>query len=411
MSFRIHYHSDCSFFAGCENMLVNFLHSDELAACADLSFSYRYSPRYRQGLESRVEKDVPTFPLSLIEYNAVFGRPLHSLSGMLFKLAGLLLLFRLWFLLYNSYVMWRFLGTLGPVDILHVNNGGYPGAGSCMAAVFAARLRGVRRIVYVVNNVAVGYRRPSRWLDYPFDRLVARWVDRFVTGSSYAGSALARVMRLAPERMQCIHNGVRLRQPSECREEFAARLGLPRDRLLLGVVAVLEERKGHRVLLQAMRLLKQRLDAMPLLLVEGHGSELAGLREYVAQNGLGDDVRFLGDEDNVFNLLCAVDFVILPSIRDEDFPNVVIESMGLGKPVIASRLCGTPEQIDDMESGLLVPPGDAGALAEAILTLSRGQEIRQALGGRAREKFAHEFTSGSSVGRYIDLYNELLASG
>lgn len=409
MSPHIHFHSDCSFFAGCENMLVNFSYSEKLAKHAELGFSYRYSVRYQEGLNSRINKDMPIYPLQLVDYNAVFNKSKSRFFRMIFKVLGFLLLFRLWFLFCNIIVMRSFFRSIKHVDILHVNNGGYPGANSCMAAVFAARLCGIKRIIYVVNNVAVDYQRPTRWLDYPLDRLVVRCVDQFVTGSAFAGKVLAKVLRLPQAKIRSIHNGVRLREPSESRVQFTQRLALPDDRWLIGVVAILEERKGHAVLLGALGLLNRRVEKMPLLLIEGAGPERSRLVEYVEHYGLKEDVLFVGEEDNVFNILNSVDLVILPSIRNEDFPNVVIESMGLGKTVVASRLCGTPEQIDHRVNGMLVSPSDADELADAIEELMGNTELVGRLGRSANEKFLKEFTAEVSVGRYIQLYDELLA--
>ncbi len=409
MRLRIHYHSDCSFFAGCENMLVNFFHCDELSGIGSLSFSYRFSRAYQQGLEQRVSKSIPMFALPLIEYNQVVCKVAMVVGKGAARAISLMLLLKIWLLLYNTMVLWGCFRKLKDVDLLHINNGGYPGAGSCMAAVFAGRLCGIRKIVYVVNNIATDYQRPARWIDYPFDRLIARFVCRFVTGSAYAGKALGRVLGLSSGKVINVPNGIRLREASESREEFCERHSLPNDRFLIGVIAVLEKRKGHEVLLEAMKLLKERIGQMPLLLIEGDGPERSRLMKYVESNKLHGEVCFVGVEENVFNILNSVDLVILPSISDEDFPNVVIEAMGLGKAVIASRMCGTPEQIDHLENGILVPPGNADALADAMVELIVNPSLRRRLGVNAREKFSREFTADVAVGRYMELYKKLLA--
>ncbi|MDQ6972623.1 MAG: glycosyltransferase, partial [Mariprofundaceae bacterium] len=248
MKLRLHYYSDCEFFAGCENMLANFFMSDELATIADTCFTYRGSDQYERGFKQRVGKPVKCYPLRVIEPDSFVLKRKYNVTRMMSKLLTHLLLVRYWCLLWNTVIIWRHLGRSGPIDILHVNNGGFPGARSCMAAVFAARLRGVRRIVYVVNNMAVGY-RPGRWLDYPFDCLLVACVDRFVTASLSAGRQLTKVLALSPSRVVSIHNGVGLRAVTESAGDVLSRLSLPKGRPIFGVVAIMEERKGHIYLL------------------------------------------------------------------------------------------------------------------------------------------------------------------
>ena len=93
------------------------------------------------------------------------------------------------------------IGFLGESpDVLHINNGGYPAALSARAAAIAGRLAGVDKIIMVVNNMAVDYHRLSRRFDYPFDRLVVRSVDRFITGSEAASRRLSAVLWLRSKR-------------------------------------------------------------------------------------------------------------------------------------------------------------------------------------------------------------------
>ncbi len=409
---RIHFHSDCEFFAGCENMLANFFRDSRLMNEFEVSFSYRQSAAYDAGFQSRVARKFDVRPLRLkevAEFNAR-TQELPAVMGGLLRLAGRLLLLRYWYLLWNTALLYR---TIGRADLLHVNNGNYPGAYSCMAAVFAARLRGTRRIVYVVNNIAVPYHGIRRWLDYPFDRVVAAAVSKFITASRHAGAALQKVLRLPAAKLVNIHNGIALRAVTESRAETLRRLNIPDTRVLIGVVAILEQRKGHRVLLDAMtRLKKQRGErVLPLIIVEGTGSQLGAIKDYVAAHGLGDDVRLIGSEGNIFNLLNAIDALVLSSVSHEDFPNVVLEAMSLGKPVIGSRLAGIPEQIEHMESGMLVEPGNVVELAAAIDRLGNDAALRRRLGHAAQRRFNEQFTADAAVTKYLSLYRSLLNEG
>jgi len=102
-----------------------------------------------------------------------------------------------------------------------------------------------------------------------------------------------------------------------------------------------------------------------------------------------------------------IDVLILPSIEYEDFPNVVIEAMGLGKPVIASLLAGTPEQVVDGVSGILVEPGNINELSLAIVKMCSNKNTLLKMGLAGRSIFQKKFTSEIAVERYVKLYKTL----
>lgn len=391
-------------------MLVNFFDNDELMKEYEVSFSYRQSTAYDTGFRNRIKRafDVRPLPLKdVAQFNAATEK-LPRFLGSLCRVSARLILLRYWFLAWNTTLLYR---TIGSPEILHINNGNYPGAYSCMAAVFAARLRGVTRIVYVVNNIAIPHNTIRRWLDYPLDVLVAKLVTVFVTASGHAGRELQTVLRLPKFQVVNIHNGITPRSVSAIRAKTLERLGITGSRFLVGVVAILEKRKGHIVLLEAMcRLKKQSRDAAPpLIMIEGTGSEFDTLRHYVLEHYLDNDVKFIGNESNIFDFMTAMDAIALPSISHEDFPNVVIEAMSLGKSVIATQLAGIPEQIDHLVNGILVEPGDSDGLARALSTLSSDAALRQQLGHNARTKFEKVFTARTAVSAYRTLYQKLLS--
>lgn len=174
------------------------------------------------------------------------------------------------------------------------------------------------------------------------------------------------------------------------------------------VVANLERRKGHAHLLGALAHLKAtRFSPLPWLAIEGTGPEESALREAAFARDLSGDVAFLGHEARVFDLMNAADVLVLPSIANEDLPNVVLEAAYLGKPMVASRIAGTPEQIVDGETGLLVEPGDEPGLARAIASLAGSAELRERMGAAARRRFEECYTAERAVFAYRELYSEV----
>ena len=412
MPHRLHIHTDSAFFSGSENMLVNLLASAPLRGKFDVSFSYRWSAPYEEGLKRRVRDAVNAVPLRLAD-----PAWLHQRSGtwppsakLFVRIFSGLLLLKYWMVIWNTGVLCALLRRNQPA-ILHINNGGYPGALSCLAAAIAGRLCGVPAVVMVVNNLAIPYRGLRRWFDYPVDRIVHKCVTRFVTGSGAAAAQLRDVLELPDEKVLPVHNGIALRRAGESAAQTRRRLKIADAVVCFGMVALIEPRKGHHVLLDAVEAI---VSAQPdlakgmLFLLEGTGPNKPAIEERVRRAGLQNHVRLTGVEDNIVDFMQAMDVILLPSVGYEDFPNVILEAMALGKPVIASRLAGIPEQVENERSGLLVEPGDAQALAAALLRLFRDAGMRESFGACGAERFASMFSAEISVSRYIGLYEELL---
>lgn len=411
---KIHFHSDCPFFAGCENMLVVLWSSPLLRREFDFSFSFRSSERYDRGLADRMAPDMPLIPLKFPDLTDLAmlpdGWPLLLKRLVMF---GLRVIFTCPLLVFQIWTMWRLLSRIRPA-ILHINNGGYPAALSARAAALAARLAGVPRVIMVVNNLAADYSNPSRWMGYPLDRLVASSVDRFVTGSQSAKAKLCEVLGLEDRQSVSMHNGIALRPTVRSLAETRAGYGLEGFAgVIFGVVAILRPNKGHRVLLQAvadLALAQPEVASGIRVLIEGSGPLKEELHRFVQQKNLSGQVLFVGDEPFIMDLMALIDVLILPSVGNEDFPNVVLEAMGMGKPVIASRLAGTSEQVVDGETGLLVSPGDVRELASAIAKLAQDSRLRKEMGGAGQQRFRENFTAEVAARNYRTFYQTLAGS-
>ncbi len=407
----VHYHADCDYFGGSENMIANFLNDNRISKMFDVSISYRSGRRYAEGLKSRVQagyvdQSLPLVSGSLLsESTSKLPWPLAPMAWGFAHILG----FKYFVILWNTLLLaisWRRKG----ISILHINNGGYPGALSCQAAVIAAYFLGIKKVLMVVNNIAVSYGTYRRRFDLPIDKFIAGNVTLFITGSLHARDALANVLNLPSPKVIALHNGIASRASKESREAVRKRLGVSGQGLVFGVVAILEHWKGHHILIEAISILRSKLSgiAMPLLLIEGDGTERSSLQVMIDEFDLSDFVFLIGHEKNIFDFLRSVDVVVLPSIGGEDFPNVVLEAMSLGKAVIASRLAGTSEQVLNDETGYLVPPGNATLLAESIARFCFEPELAVQMGRPANSRFNALFTSEVAVGRYIDLYSKLL---
>ncbi|PYR81208.1 MAG: hypothetical protein DMF87_06085 [Acidobacteria bacterium] len=172
----------------------------------------------------------------------------------------------------------------------------------------------------------------------------------------------------------------------------------------VGIVGRIDQVKGHEVLLRALACLRH----LPRLRVHvfGTGPLEAHCRRMAAEGKLSDVVRFHGFDPAIHERMASLDLLVMPSLH-EGLPYVLLEAMSLRVPIVASRVGGLREVLDD-GSGMLVPLGDPYALATAIERLYDDRELRARLAARAHETVRQRFAARDMVRAYCDLYRQLL---
>ena len=245
-----------------------------------------------------------------------------------------------------------------------------------------------------------GRRGVRRWLL----RAALRRAARITAVSAHLAGEAARFCPEATDKMVTIPNGVAV-------EEFRGAAGFAFPAPYLLSLARLNPLKGHDVLLTAFREVAARAPDVHLL-IAGDGPQRVRLHAITLALGLQERVTFLGDvgREQVKALLAGCECLVLAS-WNEGMPTVVLEAMAAGKAVIGTRVGGVPEVVADGETGRLVPPGDARALAEAMGALLRDREQRNAMGekGRAVVEAQHDFTH--TVERYLAVYHQAIRQG
>lgn len=236
----------------------------------------------------------------------------------------------------------------------------------------------------------------SRWAFLP-DRLVGRLLDRTIAVSQAARDFLVRVKRYPADRVVVVPNGRDLGafRPGRARPAVRKALGLDTGAPVVGVVGRLEAQKGHGYLLAAWPAVRREFPDAKLLVI-GDGSERPALEARVRASGLADSVLFLGFRTDVPRLLEAVDVLALPSLY-EGMPLTAIEASAMARPVVATAVDGTPEVVRDGVTGLLVPPADPSALAEAIGRLLRDPDRAAEMGRRGRAWVLERFDVDAHV--------------
>jgi glycosyltransferase involved in cell wall biosynthesis len=261
-----------------------------------------------------------------------------------------------------------------------------------VAVRIAGRLAGARVLahMHIENAFRTG---PTRRLQVAIDNATARLCFAIVAVSDATRAQLLR-QGYPAGRVVTVHNGVDSVGPA------------PPIRLAVGAtvleVARLAEVKGQRTLLAALR----GLDASAVLVgldLERGGSYERELREEAERLGVADRVVFAGQRDDVPGLLAGCDVVCLPS-SVEGLPLVVLEAMAQGRPVVATAVGGTPELVVDGETGLLVPPGDAVALAGALGKVLRDPGLARRLGEAGRRRVHASFSLAAMTERVLGLY-------
>jgi len=269
----------------------------------------------------------------------------------------------------------------------------------------AARLAGSPIVVSTEHNVYAD--KPRRYI--ASERLLARKTDAIVAVSAEVRQFLSRQLRIDPSSIRVVHNGVALDAPSDARvSDLRARLSVGSAGVRLATVASLTRKKGHDVLLRAVARLREGGVDFALALA-GDGVERRRIEASIARLHLGDRVHLLGAVANVADVLAAVDLFVLPSLV-EGLPLALLEAMATGKAVIATAVGGVPEVVQSGVNGLLVPPGDDAALADAIATLARSAAERDRLGAAARTTIERGgFTEETYLASLAKLYVELAA--
>ena len=181
--------------------------------------------------------------------------------------------------------------------------------------------------------------------------------------------------------------------------------------ILVGVVTRITPEKGIHFLIRAMAELKEKIP-VKLLIVGGPYFQkdvdyIEALKQEVVNLGVEDSVIFTGFLSDTRVVTSLLDIVLVPSIIPEACPRTIIEAMAVGKPVIATPLGGSKE-LATPETGILVPPEDASAIADAVATLTTDRERLQAMGEAARTRAVQLFSSKKNIALTEAVYTELL---
>jgi glycosyltransferase involved in cell wall biosynthesis len=277
-----------------------------------------------------------------------------------------------------------------------------------------ARLNGVKKIYFTDHGShPEGYQAKLQPL---WKRVAGRFLNAPVSSvievSDYNRRALAALGTIAPSRLRRIYNGTDVTRWAEVSEKagasFRAQHQIPAGRVLVTQVSWIIPEKGVPDVLEAARIAVAQEPALHFAFV-GDGKYRDEYIRRSVEMGIGDHVTWTGlvKDPMAEGVFAATDITCQASRWEEAFGYVIAEGMSFGNPVVATRVGGIPELIDDGETGFLVARGDTAALAEKFVLLARDRELRERMGRSARKRAEVEFDVRKNVGALLDVYGDL----
>lgn len=239
------------------------------------------------------------------------------------------------------------------------------------------------------------------------DKWITKRSDQILVPSDAVREFMRHTESSRTEHVRTIPYGFNFDDLAATDEEADAvrrELGLT-DAFLIGVVARFIGNKGHRFLFVALPEIARAVKNVKVLLL-GNGDE-DFIRRQVRECGVTDQIVFGGYRQDIAACMKAFDVLVHPTLS-ESFGQVLVEAMSVETPVVSSRVGGTPSIITQGETGVLVPPEDPDAIADAVIELHREPELARSLGRKARASVLERFNVPRMIEDHLDCYQELL---
>ena len=253
-----------------------------------------------------------------------------------------------------------------------------------------------------------GRRSGPKLLVYNFlDGFVVRHADRVIAVSKEIGRK-ARSAGIVQEKILLIDNGVNLERftTSTSPEAIKESLGIKKEALVVGTIGALTREKGHQYLLRAA-LKVIRIYPKAIFLLVGDGTERTSLEKTVSNLGIKDSVIFAGMRKDVPEILSILNVFVLPSLN-EGLPMALLEAQGAQIPVVATSVGAIPDVLENGVTGILIPPKDPQAIAEAIIMILSDKQLASGIAKKGFERVRDNFSSEKMASKYLLIYKELI---
>ncbi|MGQ9617710.1 MAG: glycosyltransferase [Candidatus Aminicenantia bacterium] len=253
----------------------------------------------------------------------------------------------------------------------------------------------------------------------PFSNLIKASIlnilsDKIIAVSEATRKSVIQKLKSLSKKVEVIYNGIDLSKIDSLKfKNIKKEMGIREDEILIESVGILHPVKGHDTFIKAIQYVRERFPNIKALIVgdvlrEEDKFFKKELETLTKELGISEQVIFTGFRDDVLGLMNSMDLIVLPSKYEEPFPRVLLEASILRKPILATKVGGIPEIIKDGFSGLLFPPSDYMALADAIKYLIERKDVAKRFGLAARKIVEESFRIEKHVDNLIRLYIDLI---
>ncbi|MGY6274684.1 glycosyltransferase family 4 protein [Methylomonas sp. MgM2] len=300
------------------------------------------------------------------------------------------------FFLQLLWTSWRF-----KADLIHANN-----EPLCnRAALLVARCLRIPSVCHVRGD-----QNGSRLMRWAYNL-----PDHFISVSSWIANSMQQNVNIPKEKISVIYDGIALEklETNIDGKKFRHRFEISDEDFTVGLVGLLIPWKGQNLFIDAAKILNGKIRNLKMLIIGGTPEECKEyeqeLKLRVIKEELSDLVKFTGHIDDMQQVYNGLDIVVSASTSPEPLGTVVIETMAIGRPLIAPNHGGASEMVADNETGLLFSPGDADSLAQSILNFYESNTLMHRLGQAAREKALQTFSVKTHARAVEQVYCNLLS--
>jgi glycosyltransferase involved in cell wall biosynthesis len=408
--------SDCYIYGGSEKLMAFLLKNSILSDNFIFQYGYRKHLDYENGLRNEgLLKRTNNYALCLLSNETLFYQiNNYRINGFVKKIIKspffLLERFKIYFL-WNLLIFIYLLLKTRPT-LIHINNGGYPAAKSCNILVVANYLTIKAKIVYQVNNQA---RECAGYFEKVYDKFIHNNVNCFINASHKAKEQLVEKRNFVSNKIMVVNNCVPLPEVKINKEQLCKELNIPQDSFLIVEVAFLSERKGQRYLIDALFDLykKQLLSKEKVYCIfVGNGEDEEILKNRINELTLNSNIFLVGYRNDSEDFIAASDLFVLPSIRDEDMPLVLLSALGYGKAIVATDFAGISQVIETEVNGVLIQNDletFTDNLANEICRLYNDESLRLELGINAQKTYKNYSPETYGL-RLKQIYEQIYAS-
>jgi glycosyltransferase involved in cell wall biosynthesis len=402
-------YSDCYTFGGSEHLISILIKNPEINAKYDIYYSYRSHKSYNIEVKKNYlnfDNHLPVFILTVYPFfKKIDTLKTFNFLKYIFKTPFLAIQKTKIFEIYNSIYFCFLIIKVRP-EIIHINNGGFPGADSCNTFSKIAKLFKINSVIYQINNTIYESIKLKKEL-----LKISRSVKFFIVASSDLENSLKNYFGISSDKICRLYNTINENTNlTLTHDDLYPNFNISKDDFLICSVGFLIPSKGHIYLIKAINHIQKtdiNLFSKIKVIIIGNGPEFNNLNNYIIANNLDKTVYLLGYRSNVDDFINLSDLFVFPSISDEDMPLVILSAMKFGKLILSTSIAGIKEQIVNEESGILVSPDIRSLtydLSKNIIKIMNNNSIYFSV--NARNRYINLFSNIRYSKSIIDLYNK-----